>query len=130
MVLWGWVRIGGVGGHTFTAPRRPAVDSHGWVTLQLTTEPLTTDVVVLSLLFGAERPQRWREPIVWVLCMDMWALWNVSGRVWYEDSSWGRLVAPGLHGRLSAATRGSCALVGLYLASTGPGHHFLMATDH
>ena len=53
MVLWGWVTIHGVGGHAFTAPRGMAVDTDGRVALQLTAEPLTTHVVVVTLHRGA-----------------------------------------------------------------------------
>ena len=57
VVLRGCVTIHGVGGHAFAAPRGTALDSDGRVALQLTTEPLTTHVVVVSLHWGAERPQ-------------------------------------------------------------------------
>ena len=57
VVLWGRVTIRGVGGHAFTAPRGTAGDTDGKVALQHCVEPLATDVVVVSLQWGAEKPQ-------------------------------------------------------------------------
>ena len=54
----GWVTIREVGGHAFTAPRGTAVDTDGRVALKVTAEPLTTQVVVLALKWGADRPER------------------------------------------------------------------------
>ena len=70
MVLWGWVTICGAG----ATPRRTSVDSDGRVALRLTAEALTTPVGVVSLQWGAERRQNWRDPIARVLWRALSAL--------------------------------------------------------
>ena len=59
VVLWGWVTIRGVEGHTFTTLRGTDMDTDGRVALQLSAEPSITHVVVVSLQWEAERPQPW-----------------------------------------------------------------------
>ena len=125
--------IRGVGGHAFTAPRGTAVDTDGKVVLQLSTEPLTTHVVVVSLQWGAENPQPWRDPIANVFWRDLPALqatiWQGGGvgrklpraLPWLRDCTDAFLPAIEMRSAL-----------GLYWADGehGPRHHFLVATDH
>ena len=62
-VLWGWVTVRGTGGQVSTAPWGTVIKTDGGVALQLTTEPLTTHMVVAVLQWGIERPQPWRDPV-------------------------------------------------------------------
>ena len=57
VVLCGWVTVRGVRGHTFTPGRGTAVVTDGRLALQHIAEPLTSHVVVIALIWGAERPQ-------------------------------------------------------------------------
>ena len=127
-VLWGWVAVRGTGGHVFTAPLGTVMDTDRGMALQLTAEPLTTHVVVAVLQGGADKPQRWRDPVTRAVWRDLpvlrAAVWpggagrHLPGALpWLRDC--GDASSP------PAELRG--ALEHLY---SKPRHHFLVAADH
>ena len=133
VVLLGWVTARIVAGHAFTAPRGRVVETDGTVALQLAAEPPTTHVVVVTLQWGAERPQPRRDPIAKVMWRDLPTLQStiLSGGVgrqlpgalpWHRDCA--DASAP--------PTELRSAPEGLYGAGDkhGPRHHLLVATDH
>ena len=127
-VLWGWLAVRGTGGHVFTAPRGTVIATDGGMALQLTAEPLTTNVVVAVLQWGADKPQPWRDPIHRAVWRDLpvlrAALWSGgAGRHLPGALPWLRDC-----GDTSALPAEMCgALEGLY---SRPRHHFLLAADH
>ena len=127
-VLWGWVAVRGTGGHVFTAPQGTVIETDGGSELQLTTEPLTTHVVVAVLRWEANRPQPWRDPVAGAVWRDLpvlrAAVWpggagrHLPGALpWLRDC--GNASPP------PAELPG--ALEHLY---SKPRHHFLVAADH
>ena len=127
-VLWGWVAVRGTGGHVLIAPRGTVIETDGGTALQLTTEPLTTHVVVAVLRWGADKPQPWRDPVAGAVWRDLPVLRAVvwpggAGRhlpgalPWLRDC--GNASPP------PGELRG--ALDNLY---SKPRHHFLVAADH
>ena len=127
-VLWGWVAVRGTDGHVFTAPRGTVIETDGGTALQLMAEPLTTHVVVAVIHWGADKPQRWRNPVARAVWRDLPALraavWSGgAGRhlpgalPWLRDC--GDASPPPAEWR--------SALEHLY---SKPKHQFLVAADH
>ena len=102
VLLWGRVMSRGVGGHTFTALQGMAMDTDGKMALQLTAEPLTTHVNVVSPQWGAERPQPWWDPFARVPWRDPPPLQSTIWQGGRKAAPGGASIAPGLHGRLPA----------------------------
>ena len=131
-VLWGWVAMRGTGGHVFTAPRGTVIETDGEMALQLTAEPLTTNVVVAVLQWGAHKPQPWQDPIaraVWRYLPILRAAISSGGAGRHLPGA-----LPCLRDCLDASSPPAelCGtLEGLYAAGSKPGprHHFLVAAD-